>query len=413
MNDSVREELQPKISPRPSPRINTNAASVFESRAVAPRPTVTPPVAPRKRVTTGLVSNKTSQTLVEFQNKSTSLPDWRIKLQNAVQQRKGGGSVTTFANEANSPDIFLNNKDTALKAAPIQPADIESQIINADPRVANAMRRIAESCKTFHETPLKSKKPSAPMRPLTVVATSATTFDSAAAGTAPARIGMPPKPALVSPPTLEKRDTNKLPPIEQASQPEAVIAKPAFERIDEVEEVKKIENGSLAAGFPAPHRIQIRTETVETNVPQPTGLDPDEIEDLAPVSMRFGAGLFDFIIGGFSTMVLLTPLAFTNANWFTPASLMTFVATWSIFMFAYMTACLGFFGKTMGMRLFQLELVDALDNEYPTLRQATINSSIFIISLAFAGAGFLAMLFNEEKRALHDLLSGTIIVREF
>jgi len=31
----------------------------------------------------------------------------------------------------------------------------------------------------------------------------------------------------------------------------------------------------------------------------------------------------------------------------------------------------------------------------------------------FGGAGFLTVFFNEEKRAAHDLLSGTILVREF
>lgn len=413
MNDTVREELQPKISTRQSPRMSTNAAPALESRPISPRPSVAPPVAAKKRTTTGLVSHKTSQTLVEFQNKNTSMPDWRVKLQNAVQQRKGGSAETTTAAVSNFPDKFSNSKEAPVRAAGTPQVGVGSAAMNSDPRVANAMRRIEESLKTFQGLPAISKKPSAPMRPLGVVSTNAPTFGATASAAAPARIIDLPKPVLVSRAALEKRDTNKLPPIEQATQRENVVAKAALERIDEVDEIKKLESGSLPAGFPAPHRIQIRTENFEANAPHTEGLDADEIEDLAPVSMRFGAGLFDFIIGGFSTMVLLSPLAFTNANWFTPASLLTFVGTWSIVMFVYMTACLGFFGKTMGMRLFQLELVDALDNEYPTLRQASVNSAIFLISLAFAGAGFLAMFFNEEKRALHDLLSGTIIVREF
>ena len=139
----------------------------------------------------------------------------------------------------------------------------------------------------------------------------------------------------------------------------------------------------------------------------------DEIEDLAPFSMRFGAGLFDMIIAGFGTMLLLSPLAFTNGNWFTSAGLLTFVGGVAVVSFLYMTLCLGFCGKTMGMRLFSLELVDAIENEYPTLRQAAANSAVFILSLGFGGAGFLTAFFNEERRALHDLLSGTILVREF
>ena len=82
-------------------------------------------------------------------------------------------------------------------------------------------------------------------------------------------------------------------------------------------------------------------------------------------------------------------------------------------MFLYMTVCLGFSGKTLGMRLFSLELVDAAENEYPTLHQAAVNSAVYILSLIFGGTGFLTVFFNEERRAAHDLLSGTILVREF
>src|SRR5206468_893790 len=103
-------------------------------------------------------------------------------------------------------------------------------------------------------------------------------------------------------------------------------------------------------------------------VPQNDPLD-EEIEDLAPFSMRFAAGLFDLIIAGFATMLLLSPLAFINDNWFTSTGLLTLVSSFATVAFLYMTVCLGFYGKTMGMRLFSLELVDAIENEYPTLKQ--------------------------------------------
>jgi uncharacterized RDD family membrane protein YckC len=92
---------------------------------------------------------------------------------------------------------------------------------------------------------------------------------------------------------------------------------------------------------------------------------------------------------------------------------LAFAAVWALVLFFYMTITLGFYGKTIGMRLFSLELVDAVENEYPTLHQAAVNSGLFILSLPFAGAGFLTVFFNEEGRAFHDLVSGTILVREF
>ena len=231
-----------------------NAAVADAIQPSVARPAIKPPAPAKKRVTAGLVTHKTSQTLVEFQNKNASLPDWRIQLQNAVQHRKGAHSETTIAPD----DKFSNNKDSALKAAPILQGEIEVAQKISDPRVANAMRRIAESRKTFHEPtpPAKLKKPVAQLRHFGVVAASQATFSAAAA--APAKIKTLPKPTLVSAPTLEKRNTNKLPPIEKAS--EIAVPLPAIEKIE------KAESGSLPFPLPEISRIQIKSEHIETNV---------------------------------------------------------------------------------------------------------------------------------------------------
>jgi uncharacterized RDD family membrane protein YckC len=81
-------------------------------------------------------------------------------------------------------------------------------------------------------------------------------------------------------------------------------------------------------------------------------------------------------------------------------------------MFLYLTTSLAFIGRTFGMRLFSLELVDVDENAYPTLHQAAVSSAVYLLSLAFAGVGFVPIFFNEERRAAHDILSGTILIRE-
>src|SRR5688572_24781650 len=100
MYDTVREELQAKITPG-IPRLKMTIETVApEPKPVAEPPKAKPaeikppeikaPLPVAKRVqTAGLSAPKTSPTLVEFQNKNASLPDWRLQLQNAVQQRKG------------------------------------------------------------------------------------------------------------------------------------------------------------------------------------------------------------------------------------------------------------------------------------------------------------------------------------
>ena len=210
-------------------------------------------------------------------------------------------------------------------------------------------------------------------------------------------------------PVAAKRITNKLPPLG-----EPVMKKVEPRKIDIYEPLEPtiLESESIPAEFAEIKRIRIKAES-ESIIDDEANGYVTEIEDLAPFSMRFGAGLFDLIIGSFATMLILSPVAFSRGDWFTARGGITLVVTWAIVMFLYMTICVGFFGKTMGMRLFSLELVDAIENEYPSLHQAAVSSSLFIISLGFAGVGFLTVFFNDEKRAAHDLVSGTILVREF
>lgn len=413
MNDSVREDLESKISSgRLIPKVAKTAPRP-QPRTSRPSPALSQPAAERKTVTAGLVAHKTSQTLMEFQSKNALLPDWRIQLQNAVQQRKGGRAemVTTAVSDTEIQPLSRGN--LALKTEPTPQPEVETARNISDLRVANAMRRIEESRSNFTETPAKLARPEPPvqgaqMRPFGVVSPSNNVSASAVA-TAHAEIKIPQRPKLVTTPApaVEKRDTNKLSLIETRVEEPKVIEKPVIERVE------KIESGQLAIQFSESKRIHILADVAEAPNYETLDIASEEIEDLAPFSMRFGAGLFDFIIGGFTTMLVLSPLAFTSGNWFTATALLTFFGTWAIVTFVYMAACLGLFGKTMGMRLFQLELVDAVENEYPTLRQASVNSAVFLISTLFAGAGFLTIFFNEEKRALHDLVSGTILVREF
>jgi uncharacterized RDD family membrane protein YckC len=82
-------------------------------------------------------------------------------------------------------------------------------------------------------------------------------------------------------------------------------------------------------------------------------------------------------------------------------------------MFIYLTIAVGFFGQTFGMRIFSLEIIDIEEEEYPTLHQAAVNSAVYLLSLVLGGIGFIPALFNEEKRAAHDLLSGTVVVKGY
>ncbi len=385
MNDTVREELQSKITMGPPSRI---AVRTKGDTATTPTPRSRPV---ERIVTAGLVAPKTSPTLVEFQNKQPALPDWRLQMQNAVRQRRS----------IQEPPAQPTPAATAVAVA-VQP-EVEKTI--NDPRVNKALDRIQASRAKFTEArpPAGSRKPqvtpAAPMpRP---AAKLGVVSAGAAAAPAPSRIQPVQRPKLVVPAQPTKRVTNQLPPIESVEQ--LPVEKSAENKVEvpivpfEAAEIDRI-------------RIHVSQDTAVDTASDNVS---DDIEDLAPFSMRFGAGLFDLIIGAFIAMVAMSPFILAGGDWSTTGGILLFAGVWTVVLFLYMTACLGFVGKTIGMRLFSLELVDAFENEYPTLHQAAINSAVYLVTLPLVGAGFLTILYNEENRALHDLLSGTIQVKEF
>ncbi len=308
---------------------------------------------------------------------------------------------------------------TTRPAGAADPKPVESKISiedlgDVDPRLSAAMRRISDSRKTFlPEEPKRSGVPVNPSAnkgfPFNVV-TAKPNPPASAAPTVSRPIERP-SPLMVTPLRMEKKlDTNKLPLLQTVLNGD--FENTATEEVAEAPIAPPIAASSKAdSGIHEMKRIMIESEHHE----EPDELDEfdDEIEDLAPFSMRFNAGLFDLIIGVFASMLVLSPIALSGGSWLSAAGILTFAATCAIVLFLYMTVSVGFFGKTLGMRLFSLELVDAEENEYPTIHQAAVSSSLYILSMALGGLGFVSVFFNEERRAVHDLLSGTIIVREF
>ena len=403
MNDSVREELHTKIgvpTPRrvvaPPPPPAEPLMSV-EPRLETAKREIPRPDPPLRRTTNPLNGAKTSATLVGFQSKNAALPDWRLQLQNSVRQRKVGGPRT----EAETPTRLVTQGATALKAEIVEESRTEPTI-HSDPRIENALKRIDQSRKTF----LPEKKPARPQRPAATGQRSypfdVVTPNRSSTAPKPAKpiISEPPKPSLVPTFKIEKKkfDTNKLP---------SIVEEPAFVAGCEPEPAVEKPVTPIVPVKPDISISARRPEMIETDS---VG---DEIEDLASVSVRFNAGLFDLIIGAFGSFALVSPFVLMGADWFTLAGGATFVGVCGIVNFMYLTIGIGMYGKTLGMRMFGLELIDADASDYPTFHQAAVNSAVFLLMLPVLGAGFIPMIFNEERRAFHDLAAGTIIVTEF
>ena len=436
INDTVREELETKISrpgvsaasnsgglvaksptPSPIPKASPTTSAPLPATPPQPMPRMAtpkieapkpmPPPAQPKPIahrfdTADLRVKKTSPTLVEFQTKKATVPEWRLQLQNSVRQKVSTNRRENGPSDTQAAQVKPQSTNGA-NALKVEFIEDEQPSKHQNPRVASALKRIEESRRAFSNQPTPEQsvhagKTTAAQKnfPFNVVARSAE--PPVRTPGQKATVNPSPKPILVSSLKIEKKgyDTNKLPPIAKPAAPSRSFIPAATppQAKKEIETIGVIEDA-----------IEMETFDVEA--------DTDEIDDLAPFAMRFNAGLFDMIIGVFASLILLSPFIISGGTWLSLSGFFAIAATVAIVMFVYMTASIAFVGRTFGMRLLSLELVDIEENAYPTLHQAAVSSAVFLLSLTFAGIGFLPMFFNEERRAAHDILSGTILIREY
>lgn len=428
VKDSVREELALKISPlaksvkksfQEKPVREKAAAPVKPSptvEAIKPAPAIQ--AADASLPTTEISAKPTSPILVEFQNKNAVIPEWRLQLQNSVRRRNssssnGGGQVENLSSTPQK--VVVTKGATALKAEPIEQT---AAIVSANPTLENALRRIEKSRQKYftEEKPKlsavaqnqsKTFPRAVPNKPQKFSANKIEAAEISTIETKPkSPVSLNPV-KFESPVKSEKFDTNKLPPI-----PAKVSS--SFEKTIEIPptdaKIEKDKNNLLEIKADKTPDVVAYQETATVEALE---IAEDEADDRAPMMQRFNAGFFDLIIGAFLSVILLAPFTLANGNLFTFQGLLAFLATCSIVMFIYLTTTIGAMGRTLGMKLFSLELVDIEENAYPTFHQAAVSSSVYLVSLALGGIGFLTLFLNDEKRAAHDLISGTIVVKEY
>ncbi len=349
LNDSVREELNPKVSPA-AKQINFEMKEKMSVSNNLNHQSTASNVPEPKNHTAEITIKMTSPTLVDFQSKDTLIPEWRLKVQNAVRKHQGKDELATEI--AILPSVRqTENKDfqpvrqnrlvvsgaNALKAEIVaESMPLEQQ--NAT--LSSALQRIEESRQKFLEEEKQEVLPTI----LTPPVNNKHPFYLASkqAEVAPAvvkaTVNPPIKPKLAPPLKLDSEplDTNKLPPLPQE-------VKSAFGF------AQRLVNTFV--GDAKAEKTEVKKEIKATEIIETEEII-EEIDDCAPLAMRFNAGLFDLIIGSFLSMILIAPFVISGGSWFTFEGFLAFLATTAIVMFIYLTTTIGFYGRTFGMRLF-------------------------------------------------------------
>jgi uncharacterized RDD family membrane protein YckC len=83
-----------------------------------------------------------------------------------------------------------------------------------------------------------------------------------------------------------------------------------------------------------------------------------------------------------------------------------FYVAWEFFYFGYSWAVSG---RTFGMAVLGVQVVRA-DGAAAEPRRGVVRALVFPLSFLLLGLGFLGILVQRERRALHDLIAGTAVV---
>src|SRR5215207_7211571 len=192
INDTVREELETKISRTPEAVVSNSGGLAPKVKLAAPQPRsapqpkaepgvkvepearlepqvkfeapkpmpqpAKPAVPPAKPITArfetnDLRSKKTSPTLVEFQTKKATIPEWRLHLQNSVRQ-KTAPNRRDGANHDGSQTPQAPRSTNGANALKVEYVEEEQPSRHQNPRVANALKRIEESRRAFSNQPV-------------------------------------------------------------------------------------------------------------------------------------------------------------------------------------------------------------------------------------------------------------------
>ena len=131
----------------------------------------------------------------------------------------------------------------------------------------------------------------------------------------------------------------------------------------------------------------------------------------APVWRRMFAAILDLVVVGLLASPFLALTELTTFEWQNPRVIAFAAGSLLVTAFLYLTIAVAFTGRTIGMRLFSLRVVDVRTGLIPTGGQCVSRTFLYILTLAAAGLGLLYAIISRDKRAIHDQFTRTVVVR--
>jgi uncharacterized RDD family membrane protein YckC len=144
----------------------------------------------------------------------------------------------------------------------------------------------------------------------------------------------------------------------------------------------------------------------------PTTVLVERREYIAASTMRRALAAFvDLAVLFALASPLLALNGLTNLDWQNWRVIAFSAASIALVGFLYLTIVTAFTGRTLGMRLCSLRVVDARNGLIPTGSQSAARALVYLLSLVPAGILSLYVLVDSENKTLHDRLTRTAVIR--
>jgi uncharacterized RDD family membrane protein YckC len=131
----------------------------------------------------------------------------------------------------------------------------------------------------------------------------------------------------------------------------------------------------------------------------------------APILFRFASGIMDIVVVCLLSSPAVVLARMADLKWQDSRTLLFAAGTFIVMGFVYLTISTAFTGRTLGMKLFSLRVVDARTGLIPTGGQSAARALVFMLTLASAGLALLYTFVDRDRRTAHDYFTRTAVVR--
>ena len=130
----------------------------------------------------------------------------------------------------------------------------------------------------------------------------------------------------------------------------------------------------------------------------------------ASVFARVTSAVLDLIVVTILCAPFAAALELTNINWQDFRVWIISAGVFSLVGFLYFTIATALTGRTLGLQLMSLRVVDARTGLIPTGTQSAGRALIYLASLLILGITSIFALFNSEQLTAHDRITRTAVV---